>query len=121
MNTNRMNPRIYDDADKCAGTNRSSTSIAMIRFWSFCKLFTVTGILLLSLPVRAEEERVNLVNVKWLEKNLKNTGVIILDASPSQVYAAKHIPGAISVDIYSWYGLRELPLAEMEKIYRHGG
>jgi thiosulfate/3-mercaptopyruvate sulfurtransferase len=121
MNTNRMNPRIYDDADKCSGTNRTSTSIAMIRFWSFCKLFTVTVILLLSLPVRAEEERGNLVNVKWLEKNLKNTGVIILDASPSQVYAAKHIPGAISVDIYSWYGLRELPLAEMEKIYQAWG
>ena len=62
----------------------------------------------MSLPLKAAEERGNLVNVKWLEKNLKNTGVIILDASPSQVYTAKHIPGAISVDIYSWYGLREI-------------
>jgi len=121
MNTNRMNPRIYNDADKCAGTNPSSTSIAMIRFWSFCKFFAITGILLLSLQARAGEERGNLVNVKWLEKNLKNSGVIILDASPSQVYAAKHIPGAISVDIYSWYGLRELPLTDMEKIYQAWG
>jgi 3-mercaptopyruvate sulfurtransferase SseA len=75
----------------------------------------------MSLPLQAEEERNNLVNVKWLEKNLKNSTVIILDASPSPVYTAKHIPGAISVDIYSWYGLRELPVADMEKIYQAWG
>ena len=102
MNTYKMNSRISYNGRK------------------FFLLLVVACSLLTSLPLEAAE-RDNLVNVKWLENNLKNTGVIILDASPSQIYAAKHIPGAISVDIYSWYGLRELPLADMEKIYQAWG
>jgi 3-mercaptopyruvate sulfurtransferase SseA len=99
----------------------SATSIAMMKVWRLCLLIVVAGTWLMALPLKAAEERGNLVNAKWLENNLKNTGVIILDASPSQVYVAKHIPGAISVDIYSWYGLRELPVADMEKIYQAWG
>lgn len=63
----------------------------------------------------------NLVGVHWLEGNLKNAEVLILDASPAQVYASKHIPGAVSVDLFGWYGLREMPLADMEKLYQSWG
>lgn len=62
----------------------------------------------------------NLVTVKWLEKNLKNPDVVILDASPLQVYASKHIPGALNHDIFS-YGNKEMPLAEVEKRYQSWG
>ena len=116
-----MNTQISEDANKSAGINPSVTSKAMMKIWRLCLLFVIAGTFLMSLPLKAEEERSNLVNVKWLEKNLKNADVIILDASPSQVYTAKHIPGAISVDIYSWYGLREIPFADMEKIYQAWG
>lgn len=85
-------------------------------------LLTIAGCLLLALPLMAAEENEgNLVNVRWLEKNLKNTGVLILDASPAQIYSVKHIPGALTVDVYSWYGLQEKTLADMEKLYQSWG
>ena len=98
-----------------------NTNKMTLRFSKLCLLFLVTGIFIMSQSVKAGEERGNLVNAKWLEQNLKNTGVIILDASPSQVYNAKHIQGAVSVDIYSWYGLKEIPVSDMEKIYQAWG
>jgi len=85
-------------------------------------LLAVAGCLLLAQPLMAADGIVgNLVNVKWLEKNLKNADVLILDASPTQIYAAKHIPGAVSVDIYTWYGLQEMPVADMEKLCQSWG
>lgn len=62
----------------------------------------------------------NLVSVSWLEKNLKNTNVLIIDASPGQVYKLKHVPGAISYDIFT-YGVQELPVDEIEKRYQTWG
>lgn len=84
-------------------------------------LLTIGATLFMSLPLMAADERANLVKAKWLEQNLKNADIIILDASPAQIYSVKHIPGAVSVDIYSWYGLRELPNVDMEKIYQSWG
>ena len=62
----------------------------------------------------------NLVSVSWLERNLKNPDVLILDASPAQIYSVKHIAGAINYDIYS-YGVSEMPPAEIEKRYQSWG
>jgi thiosulfate/3-mercaptopyruvate sulfurtransferase len=77
--------------------------------------------LLLMKPLSAQEGiKGNLVSVSWLEKNLKNTDVVILDASPSPNYAEKHIPGAISYDIFT-YGVQEMPVAEIEKRYQSWG
>jgi thiosulfate/3-mercaptopyruvate sulfurtransferase len=85
-------------------------------------LLALAGCLLVLRPLMAAEEMEgNLVNVGWLEKNLKNADVLILDASPAQIYTSKHIPGAISVDIYTWYGLREMPVADMEKLCQSWG
>jgi len=85
-------------------------------------LLAVAGTLLLAQSLMAEDGiEGNLVNVKWLEKNLKNADVLIFDASPAQIYAAKHIPGAVSVDIYAWYGLQEMPVADMEKLCQSWG
>jgi 3-mercaptopyruvate sulfurtransferase SseA len=82
----------------------------------------LAGTLLLAQPLTAADGiEGNLVSVKWLEKNLKNTDVLILDASAAPAYAAKHIPGAVSVDIYAWYGLQEMPVAEMEKLFQSWG
>ena len=85
-------------------------------------LLAVAGCLLVAQPLMAADGiKGNLVDVKWLEKNLNNADVLILDASPTQIYATKHIPGAVSVDIYTWYGLREMPVADMEKLFQSWG
>jgi hypothetical protein len=85
----------------------------------YCFLLAVAGCLLLAQPLMAADGiKGNLVNANWLEKNLKNADVLILAASPTQIYTAKHIPGAVSVDIYTWYGLQEMPVADMEKLYQ---
>jgi thiosulfate/3-mercaptopyruvate sulfurtransferase len=62
----------------------------------------------------------NLVSVSWLENNYKNPDILILDASPAQIYSVKHIPGAINYDIYS-YGVSEMPASEIEKRYQSWG
>jgi 3-mercaptopyruvate sulfurtransferase SseA len=74
---------------------------------------------LLAQPSRAEEGN-NLVNIHWLEKNLKNAGVLILDASSPQEYVAQHIPGAINVSPFS-YGIHDLPEADMEQLFQSWG
>ena len=76
-------------------------------------LFTNSSFMLL--PVAAAETvKGNLVNVQWLEQNLQRQDVLLLDASPGQLHAAKHIPGAVSVDVFS-FGGRESSVAEMEQ------
>ena len=87
-----------------------------------CFLFIVAAGLLLPQPVMgAEAIEGHLVSATWLEKNIKNPDVLVLDASSAQSYKAKHIPGATSVDLLSWYGLREIPTAEMENLFRSWG
>jgi 3-mercaptopyruvate sulfurtransferase SseA len=93
----------------------------MLKVLRYCFLLGVAGCLLLAQPLMAAEGiEGNLVNVKWLEKNLKNADVVILDASPTQIYTAKHIPGAVSVDLFL-YGIQEMPVADMEKLYQSWG
>ncbi len=71
-------------------------------------------------PVSGDGIKGNLVTVSWLKENLGNASLVLLDASPTQIYAAKHIPGAISYDIFT-YGVRELPVAEIEKRFQSWG
>ena len=93
----------------------------MVNCRRYFLLLVVAGCLLYVQQLMAEDGiRGNLVTVSWLEKNLKNAEVVILDASPAQIYAAKHIPGAINYDIFT-YGPQELPVAEIEKRYQSWG
>jgi 3-mercaptopyruvate sulfurtransferase SseA len=93
----------------------------MLNVLRYCFLLAIAFCLLVAQPLMAEEGiKGNLVTVSWLEKNHKNADVVILDASPSQIYAAKHIPGAISYDIFT-YGVKELPVADIEKRYQSWG
>lgn len=78
-------------------------------------LFIMAGFLAVALPaVAAPAVSGNLVSVAWLQGNMQRDDVLLIDASPGQLYAAKHIPGAVSVDVFS-FGGREIPVAEMEK------
>ena len=86
-----------------------------------CFLLTILLCLLLIKPSIAQDGiRGNLVSTGWLEENLDNVDVLIFDASPAQIYAVKHIPGAISYDIFT-YGVQEMPVAEIEKRYQSWG
>lgn len=85
------------------------------------KMSIIAICLLLVQPLMAQEAiKGNLVSVTWLAENLKNNDLLILDANPLQIYTEKHIPGAVNYDIFT-YGVRELPLAEIEKRYQSWG
>jgi 3-mercaptopyruvate sulfurtransferase SseA len=68
----------------------------------------------------AEKPGSHLVTAQWLEKNLADPDIVILDASPKKIYDAKHIPGAMPVDFFV-YGFPEPPLPEMERRYQAWG
>jgi 3-mercaptopyruvate sulfurtransferase SseA len=93
----------------------------MLKVSRYCFLFAMAVCLLLAQSLMAAEgTKGNLVSVNWLEKNLKSADVLILDASAAQVYATQHIPGAVSVDLYT-YGIQDMPVAEMEQLYQSWG
>ncbi len=91
--------------------------LQILRYW-------FTASLLLAQPlVAAEGIKGHLVDVVWLQKNLKNADVLILDASPNQTYTAKHIPGAVNINAYELfsYGFQEMSAAAVERLYRSWG
>jgi thiosulfate/3-mercaptopyruvate sulfurtransferase len=93
----------------------------MLKSLRYCFLLAVAGCLLLAHPLMAEEGiNGNLVTVKWLEKNLNNPDLVLLDASFAQIYAKQHIPGAINYDLFT-YGVQDLPVADIEKRYQSWG
>lgn len=86
--------------------------------------YCFAGCLLLLQPLMAAEGiKGHLVDVGWLEKNLKNADLLILDASPSQTYTAKHIAGAVNVNVYDLfsYGFQGMPAAASERLYQSWG
>jgi thiosulfate/3-mercaptopyruvate sulfurtransferase len=93
----------------------------MSKVFYHCIFITTVACLLLVLPLTAAEGiKGNLVDVNWLNKHLNDSNVLILDASLPQAYIAKHIPGAINVNLLT-YGIQEIPIDEMEKIYQSWG
>lgn len=85
-----------------------------------CLFIAAAGCLLAAPVVAAEATPHNLVDVKWLDQHRRDPDVLILDASPAPVYAAQHIPGAVSIDAFT-YGGREVPVADTERLYQSWG
>ena len=89
-------------------------------------VITMFFVFLFNLPLLSqsntgkEEFNNNLVSVNWLEKNLKNSDILILDVSQPQQYSSLHIPGAINVDFMS-YGVKEISTEEIENKYQSWG
>ena len=95
----------------------------MLKSSRYCFLFAVVGFLLLVQPLMAADGiKGNLVSVNWLEKNLKDPNLLILDASP-QSYAVQHIPGAVSANVYALfsYGVGGAPVTVTEKLFQSWG
>jgi 3-mercaptopyruvate sulfurtransferase SseA len=84
------------------------------------RLLAAASLLVVPLVASAQPAGSHLVDVRWVEKNLGSPDVLILDASPTQLYRAQHIPGAVSVD-FMVYGGRNEPLADIEARYRSWG
>ena len=121
MKASKKTARIVEDAKMSAMTKLSALRVAMLKVLRYSFLPAVAGCLLLAQPLMAQEGiNGNLVNVNWLGKNLKGADVLVLDASAAQKYTAQHIPGAVSVDLYT-YGIQDLPIAEMERLYQSWG
>ena len=94
---------------------RAASLPTLSKFASYCFLLAIGGYLLLAQQsMAAEGINGNLVSVDWLEKNIKNADVLVLDATPAHLYSAKHIPGAVNVDVFT-FGGRENLAAEMEQ------
>jgi 3-mercaptopyruvate sulfurtransferase SseA len=83
-------------------------------------LFAILGCLLAAQPLMAQSATRHLIDVKWLERHHRDPDLLLLDASLAQLYTAQHIPGAISVDAFV-YGGKELPAAEMDRVYQAWG
>jgi 3-mercaptopyruvate sulfurtransferase SseA len=93
----------------------------MLRVSRYCFVLAVAAGLLLAQPLFAAETTTgNLVTVQWLEQHRNDAGLLILDASPAPMYAKQHVPGAISIDVFS-YGAQEIPGPEMEKRFQSWG
>ncbi len=87
----------------------------MLKLFKSCLLILIAGCVCLVTPsMAADGINGNLVSVSWLEQNIKNADLLILDASPAQLYKTQHIPGAINVDLFS-YGAQEASVPEMEQ------
>jgi thiosulfate/3-mercaptopyruvate sulfurtransferase len=70
---------------------------------------------LLAQAVAAEDGvRGRLVSAQWLQANLNAPDLLLLDASFTPMYAAKHIPGAIGADLFA-FGAQDPPPAVMEQ------
>lgn len=81
-------------------------------------VFAVLAGVLLALPARAASP---LVTVEWLQKNLGRDDLLLIDASPGQLYTGKgHIAGAVNVDVFTFGGL-ELDTPAMERQIRSWG
>lgn len=118
----------------------------MLRVLRYCFLFALAVCFLFVQPAMAQGIKGNLVSADWLEKNLKKPDVLVLDASPTQNYTAKHIPGAVSVSFTQEeskslgvnlsygggvdyftdtencpYAFQEMPVREMEKLFQSWG
>ena len=95
----------------------------MSKIFGYCSILVIAGSLLAIQPLVAEDGiRGRLVDVHWLDKNLKSPDLVILDASP-ETYAANHIPGAIGANIYELfaYGFGGLSDAQVEKRFQSWG
>ena len=119
----------------------------MLKGFKYAFFLALAGCLLWIQPLAAADGLGgNLVSVDWLEKNLKKPNVLVLDASPTQSYLAKHVPGAVSVSFTAEQGtsqgvnlsygggtdyftdrenqpypLQEMPVKEMSKVFQTWG
>lgn len=93
----------------------------MSKFRKHCFISGVAGLLLAHTLMAGDGITGNLVTAQWLKQHLKDSNLLLLDASPVPIYAANHIPGAVSVNIFALYGREEASLADTERLLQSWG
>jgi 3-mercaptopyruvate sulfurtransferase SseA len=83
-------------------------------------LVVVVVLALAALPGRAQADTDRLVTADWLRAQLGQPDLLVLDASPGAVHRARHIPGAVNVDLFA-QGPHEPTRAQMEQRMRAWG
>jgi thiosulfate/3-mercaptopyruvate sulfurtransferase len=78
----------------------------------------VLGLLMLQRAIAAGSDP--LVTVQWLKDNHGREEVLVLDASFPKLHAAGHIPGAVSVPVFGFFG-QQLSPGEMQKLIQSWG
>ncbi len=90
-------------------------------FFTAVLLFvSVMGLMQTRSAFALEKHTGNLVTAEWLQKNLADKSLLILDASPGQIYQQKHIAGAVSVNYFA-YGSPSTTANEMQKHFQSWG
>jgi thiosulfate/3-mercaptopyruvate sulfurtransferase len=74
---------------------------------------------------RAQGVHGNLVDTRWLARNLDSPEVLVLDAQPRQLHSRAHVPGAVPVDVMMFmlasFSGRDMQVQEMERMYQAVG
>jgi 3-mercaptopyruvate sulfurtransferase SseA len=62
----------------------------------------------------------NLVDARWLSKNLESPELLVLDASPRPMHVKGHIPGAVPVEVFALasFGVRDASPPDIERMYQ---
>ena len=75
----------------------------------------IVPVVLAMLLAGAGTAHASLVSVDWLRERLGREDMLLIDASSSRLHAAKHIPGAIGVDLYTYGSPHNVAPAVMEQ------
>ena len=96
-------------------------SLSSHRLWArllalpFTAALLCSALLLLSPPGHAAGDiGKHLASAAWLQQNLARAELLLIDASPTPMFAAQHIPGAVHADLMS-FGGRELSPPQMQR------
>ena len=81
-------------------------------------LALIAGCVMLQGAIAAGSEQ--LVSVQWLKENLGREDVLVIDGSFPKLHAAGHIPGAVSVPVFSFFGSQLAP-AQVERLIQSWG
>ncbi len=106
---------------KTTGKVQPITRRDLAGFFAAILFFVLVMGLMQSQSVFASEQNTgNLITAEWLQKNLSDQNLLILDASPGQIYQQKHIAGAVSVNYFA-YGTPSTTAVEMQKHFQTWG
>ena len=89
-----------------------------LRAWMLA--FATFGLLSAGAAPAADTGDTPLVDTAWLAQRLGRDDIVLIDTSPPPMYAAGHIPGAISVDVFG-HAARDRSPADMEQRFRAMG
>lgn len=90
------------------------------KVWLHC-LVLALALLLGQTATAADGIDGNLVTAEWLKKNLAREDILVIDTSSTRLHKAKHIPGAVSLDLFATALFLNVPVADVERRFQSFG